>query len=69
MQANQFEEFGAIKENVRHNEKAIDRLEQDVKEIRVDIKALSEKLTSFQLQFYGGVLIILAANIALKYLP
>ena len=60
--ASQFEDLGAIKENVRHNEKAIDRLEADV-------KALRQELKNFQLQFYAGVLILLTVNVALKYLP
>ena len=58
----QFEELGSIKENVRHNEKAIDRIE-------AKLQSLEDKLNGLAWKGLLGILILLAANIALKYLP
>lgn len=98
----QFEDLGAIKENVRFNEKAIDELKHDMRGIRADIKALDAKLEakinalskdmdskinalskdmdskitalSEQYQSLGwkglvGIVIIVLANVILKYIP
>lgn len=80
------EEFGAIKENVRHNEKAIDELKADLrafrsetqaefKDVRDELKALSDKVDDLAQRFDGlgwkallGIVVIVAANVALKYL-
>ena len=73
----QFESLGSVKENVRHNDKAIDELRSDFKvfqievrkdfsDMRAEIKGLSDKLNSFQLQFYGGVLVLPVANILIE---
>ena len=64
----QFEELGAIKDNVRHNEKTIDEIKVELKDIRGDIKEIRSDIRSFQLQFYAGVLVILVAQTILKFL-
>ena len=65
---NQLEELGSVKEDVRHNEKAIDEIKIELKDIRGDIKEIRSDIRSFQLQFYAGVLVILAAQAILKFL-
>ncbi|PZD72643.1 hypothetical protein C1752_03479 [Acaryochloris thomasi RCC1774] len=80
------EEFGAIRENVRHNEKAIDEVKVDLKafraetqaefkDVREELKSLSDKVDALAQRFDGlgwkallGIVIIVAANVALKYL-
>lgn len=72
----QFEDLGAIKENVRHNEKAIDEIKIELKDIRHDLKALGEKVDGLSRRFDSlgwkallGIFVIVAANVILKFLP
>ncbi|MGF1600963.1 MAG: hypothetical protein ACFCU8_02905 [Thermosynechococcaceae cyanobacterium] len=90
---NPADELARTQENVRHNEKAIDRLDlelkafrteiqadfkdvradfkdvrAEIKDVRVEVKALSDKLDGFAWKGLVGIVIIVAANIVLKYL-
>lgn len=63
-------EVATIKENVRHNERSVDRLERDLKEFRAEVTAEFKGLeSSFQSRLIIGVCIIVVANVVLKYLP
>lgn len=89
---NPADELARTQENVRHNEKAIDRLDlelkafrtevqadfkdvraefkdvrSEIKDVRTEVKALSDKLDGFAWKGLLGIIIIVAANIALKF--
>ena len=63
-------EVATIKENVRHNERSVDRLERDLKEFRAEVTTEFKELeSSFQSRLIVGACIIVVANVVLKYLP